>query len=188
MKQFLLSSLMACLAGSAMAAEPQDAMLAYVNENVRPFFATTQAQSAVRFSTSKHAALSDAEVAALDQRWKLEIGQTDQPTIAAIADSELSAVLRDMVDDSGGILTEIIVMDSHGLNVAVSAVTSDFWQGDEAKYQQTYLVGPDAVHISEVDFDESSQTFQAQVSFVIVDTVTGTPIGAATVGMNAEAF
>jgi|TARA_Y100000815_G_C13338026_1_gene498662 hypothetical protein len=188
MKQLLLSSIAVCLASTAMAAEPQDSMIAYVNDNVRQFFMTGPVQSAVRFSGAKHADLGDADIAALDQRWRLEIGQADQPTVSEVAENELSHSLQSMVEDSGGIITEIIVMDNRGLNVAVSSVTSDFWQGDEAKYQQTYLVGPDAVHVSDVDLDESSQTYQAQVSFVIVDKMSGSPIGAVTVGVNAEAF
>jgi hypothetical protein len=42
------------------------------------------------------------------------------------------------------------------MNVGQSDVRSDCWQGDEAKWQQTYLKGADAIHIGEVEFDESS--------------------------------
>ena len=72
MKQFILSSLAACLATTAMAAEPQDSMVAYVNDHVRQFFDSAPVQSAVRFSSAKHASLGEPEIAALDQRWRLE--------------------------------------------------------------------------------------------------------------------
>ena len=42
------------------------------------------------------------------------------------------------------------------------------------------------MHHGEVAFDESSQAYQAQVSFTISDPKTGRPIGAMTVGLNAE--
>ncbi|MEM8755288.1 MAG: hypothetical protein AAGF90_20180, partial [Pseudomonadota bacterium] len=71
-----------------------------------------------------------------------------------------------------------------GLNVGQSAKTSDYWQGDEAKWRETYLVGPDAIHVSDVEEDESTQTFQIQVSLPIVDG--GAPIGAVTVGVDVE--
>ena len=77
-------------------------------------------------------------------------------------------------------------MDARGLNVAASGVTSDYWQGDEAKFRETFGKGPRAMHISEVEFDESSQTFQSQLSVPIVDPVTQEPLGAITVGLNAE--
>ena len=65
--------------------------------------------------------------------------------------------------------------------------TYRFWQGDEAKFQQTYSEGSSAIHIGEIEFDESSQTYQVQVSFTISDG-SGTPMGAATIGLNAEMF
>ena len=83
-------------------------------------------------------------------------------------------------------ITEVIVMDAKGLNVAASGATSDYWQGDEAKYQETYPKGPGAVHFGEVEFDESSQTYQAQISITVTDPDTGRPIGAMTVGVDAE--
>ena len=79
-------------------------------------------------------------------------------------------------------------MDAHGLNVAATAPTSDMWQGDEAKFTETYPKGPDATHFSEVEFDESSQIFQGQISIPMVDPDTGEVVGAMTVGVNAEAL
>ena len=84
--------------------------------------------------------------------------------------------------------TEIFAMDDKGLNVAQSDVTSDYWQGDEDKWQQTYLVGAGAVHISEVELDDSTQTYQSQVSVTVVDPETNAPIGAITFGINVDAL
>ncbi len=79
-------------------------------------------------------------------------------------------------------------MDALGLNVAASGVTSDYWQGDEDKYSKSYGAGPGAVFVDAIEFDESSQSYQGQVSFSLTDPVTGQMIGAVTVGLNAEAF
>lgn len=49
-------------------------------------------------------------------------------------------------------------------------------------------MGADAVHFSEIEFDESSQSYQAQISMTISDPATGAPIGAMTVGINADAL
>ena len=67
-------------------------------------------------------------------------------------------------------------------------MTSDYWQGDEEKHQLTFGAGPNAIHVSEVELDESTQSYQAQVSFTIIDPATGAGIGAATIGLNAEFF
>jgi len=86
------------------------------------------------------------------------------------------------------VITEIILMDAVGLNVAVSHVTSDYWQGDEAKHQDTYGVGPDAVHFSEIELDESTQRYQGQISVTLVDPASGEAIGAVTIGVDAQAL
>ena len=77
-------------------------------------------------------------------------------------------------------------MDAKGLNVGQSAITSDFWQGDEAKFRDTYLVGADALHFSEIELDESTGRYQAQISFTVSDEATGESLGAVTVGVDAE--
>lgn len=77
-------------------------------------------------------------------------------------------------------------MDAHGLNVAASGTTSDYWQGDEAKFTETYSRGAGAIHVGDVEFDESASGYLGQVSAPIVDPATNTVIGAITVGLNAE--
>ena len=83
---------------------------------------------------------------------------------------------------------EAFVSDARGALVCMSGRTSDYYQGDEAKWQKTFLVGPDAVFVEEVEMDESTQTFQSQVSMSIVDPATGEVIGAITVGVNIDAL
>lgn len=129
-----------------------------------------------------------SEIDALDQAWRAEVGQAASPTITPIVESATSAMLRDRVASYGGQITEIILMDAVGLNVAVSDVTSDFWQGDEDKHSQTFGQGPTGLHIADVEFDESTQRYQGQVSFTIVDPTTGLPVGAMTVGVDAESL
>lgn len=142
--------------------------------------------AAIRAQNADHAGLSQADIDTLDQKWRAEVGSSDAPTISPVLEGEVASMLRALRDESGGLFTEIFVMDNHGLNVAASDTTSDYWQGDEAKWQQTFKVGPDAVHVSDVELDESTQSYQGQVSLSIADPETGEPIGAATFGVNIE--
>jgi hypothetical protein len=64
-------------------------------------------------------------------------------------------------------------------------MTSDYWQGDEAKWKKTYMVGPDAIFVDEIEKDESTQSLQSQVSIAIKDE-TGKAIGAITLGINVD--
>jgi hypothetical protein len=78
----------------------------------------------------------------------------------------------------------MFVMDEKGLNVGQSSVTSDYWQGDEGKYQKTFQVGANAVFIDEAEFNDDTKTWRAQLNFTVVDPASGKPIGAATIEMN----
>ncbi len=79
-------------------------------------------------------------------------------------------------------------MDARGLNVAASDVTSDCRQGDEAKHAETFVLGPGSVHMSEIELDESTQRYQGQISFTMVDPSSGQAVGAITVGVDADAL
>lgn len=142
--------------------------------------------AAVLDQNQRHSGLTQTDIDSLDTKWMAELGQTVQPTITAVVQSETSDLLRAKVEDAAGLVTEAFIMDAKGLNVAASAATSDYWQGDEAKFTDTYPKGAQAIHLSEVDFDESTQVYQIQVSFTLTDPADGAVIGAVTVALNAE--
>lgn len=79
---------------------------------------------------------------------------------------------------------EVFLMDNQGANVAMTNKTSDYWQGDEAKWQESFKDGAGAVHIGDVEFDESAQAYLVQVSVPVMDG--GTAIGAITIGINLD--
>ncbi|MAC78254.1 MAG: hypothetical protein CML66_09340 [Rhodobacteraceae bacterium] len=142
--------------------------------------------TAIMAQNARHDGITADQIDALDRAWRAEIGQADTPTITPVIDNSAADFLRRHVESGGGAIAEIFIMDAHGLNVAATAPTSDMWQGDEAKFTETYPKGPDATHFSEVEFDESSQTFVGQISIPIVNRETGEVVGAMTVGVNAE--
>jgi hypothetical protein len=79
---------------------------------------------------------------------------------------------------------EIFVMDNKGANVCMTDKTSDYWQGDEAKWTKSFNNGAGGTDISDVKFDDSTQAYLVQISFPVKDG--GRVIGAATVGVNVE--
>ncbi|MBL6945914.1 MAG: hypothetical protein ISR47_04685 [Rhodospirillales bacterium] len=142
--------------------------------------------SAVNAQNAKNASLSQSEINALDKKWRAETNAGSKPLIDAVLGNELSAFLQKIRAAKQGLFTEIFVMDNRGLNVGQSDITSDYWQGDEAKFQKTYPLGPAGLHIGEVEEDESSQRFQSQLSMTVVDPGTNRAIGAITIGIDVE--
>lgn len=178
----------AALAGPVSANEFLPAMQDFLQSNVAAWADSDVLIQAIRAQNSATSGYDQARIDELDRAWRAEVGMSDAPTIGPVLDNAASDFLREQVENSGGRITEAFVMDANGLNVAASSVTSDYWQGDESKFIETHDVGPDAVHFGEVEFDESSQTYQGQISLTIVDPDTGEPIGAITVGVDAQAL
>jgi len=188
MKRVILTlAVVPFLASTALANEYKPAMESYLEEQIMGWSDAQILIDAINERNAMTMAYSQSEIDTLDQQWRAEVG-TDSAVITEILENAAADFLRDQVDASGGTITEVFIMDAVGLNVAASATTSDFWQGDEAKHSETYDMGPGAVHFGEVEFDESSQTYQGQISMTITDPSTGQAIGAMTVHVNAEAL
>jgi len=190
----LLKGIVCGIAGTlfATAAWASDAHVApmtdYANSTVKQWISNDVVIQAVKAQNAKHAGLSQADIDSMDKDWRAQTDASSKPMIDAVLANALSGFLRQQQDAAGGLVTEVFVMDNHGLNVGQSEVTSDYWQGDEAKWQKTFQAGADAIFIDEVEMDESTQTFQSQVSMSIVDPATGEVIGAITVGVNIDAL
>ncbi|MCR9222381.1 MAG: hypothetical protein NXI21_19335 [Alphaproteobacteria bacterium] len=178
----------ALLAGAAPASanefEPQ--IRAFYDGAVKSWLSDPAVVDAVKAQNEAHAGFDDAKVEALDQQWRAEKDAGSGPLIDKVLANALSQYLKGKKEGAGGKITEVFVMDAKGLNVGQSDVTSDYMQGDEAKWQKTYGAGPDAVFVDEVEFDDSSESFQSQVSGTVVDPATGEAIGAITVGVAVE--
>ena len=159
---------------------------AYAREELTTWLDDPALLQAIRDQNVSHDGLSEDEVIALDQQWRAEAGEGGGPLISRLLDGPVSKQLLAQQVATAGFVTEVFVMDNKGLNVAQSVETSDYWQGDEAKWQQTYSVGPDALHISEVEFDDSTGFYQSQASLAITDPETGEVIGAVTFGINVQ--
>ncbi len=190
----LLKGIMSGLAGTllATAAWASEAHVApmtdFANSTVKQWISNDAVIQAVKAQNAKHAGLSQGDIDNMDKDWRAQTDAGSKPMIDAVLGNALSKYLADSKNSAGGIATEIFVMDNRGLNVGQSDVTSDYWQGDEAKWQKTYGAGPGALFIDEVEMDESTQTFQSQLSMSIVDPATGEVIGAITVGVNIDAL
>ena len=159
---------------------------AYIDDELSNWLANPALIDAIKEQNIEHANLTEDEVIALDQEWRAEAGAGGGALITELLEHPVSEWLRGQQTATAGFVTEVFVMDNKGLNVAQSAETSDYWQGDEAKWQETYQVGPDTLHISEVEFDDSTGFYQVQASLSISDPDTNGVIGAVTFGINIQ--
>ena len=176
------------LSGAAMAADYEAALNGFLDSSIRTWSSDPALVQAINAANTERAAYDQAMIDAADTAWRAEVGQGSTPTITPVLANAAADFLRAQVDGSGGKITEAFITDAKGLNVAVSSPTSDMWQGDEDKFTAVFPAGAEGLLISEVELDESTQTYQAQISVSITDPATGAVIGTMTVGVNADAL
>ncbi len=121
------------------------------------------------------------QIKAQDEKWRHHAGLADYMT--AIMENECGRYLKN-VQNSAPYFAEIFVMDNLGANVAMTDKTSDYWQGDEAKFQKSFNGGSGAIFIDDVEFDDSTQAYLVQVSVPVRNA--GQVIGAITFGIDVD--
>ncbi|WP_187969828.1 hypothetical protein [Aquibium microcysteis] len=172
--------------GQALAQDHVGPITDYVKANVATWLSDPVVIGAINEQNAAHAGLSQADIDTLDKQWRAEVEAGSKPMIDKVLGNALSKFLAARQAEAGGMITEAFVMDNKGLNVGQSDITSDYWQGDEAKWQKSFGAGAGAIFVDEVEKDESTQTLQSQVSVAISDPATGQVIGAITLGIDVE--
>ena len=174
--------------GSAQAVEDappaqwRDTVEAIILADIADVLAEPIVEYTVLAQNTRYMDLVQADIDALDNKWRGEHDLDDQPLISAVLSNPVSSYLTRVQAQAIGLYTEIFVMDDHGLNVGQSNISSDFWQGDEAKWQETYSRGPGSVFIDEPEFRDEIGAWVVQVNVTIEKD--GAAIGASTFEVN----
>ena len=121
------------------------------------------------------------QIKEMDKKWRAHAGIADY--MQAMMDSKCGKHIAG-IQNSAPYYAEIFVMDNQGANVAMTDKTSDYWQGDEAKFKESFAGGAGAVFVDEVEFDDSTQAYLVQVSVPVKDG--GNAIGAITFGIDID--
>lgn len=159
----------------------------YVNVNVRPWLTDAVIVEALKAQNAASAALDQKAIEALDKTWRAEAESNIHPTIDRLLAKPLSVFLRGRQDASEGAITEIFVTDLRGINAGASEVTSDLWQGDEAKFARALANDTGEVFVEAAETDESTQMVQSHASMKVLDEA-GRTIGVITIGVNLDAL
>tara|TARA_R110000796_G_scaffold127333_2_gene242476 strand:- start:22951 stop:24285 length:1335 start_codon:yes stop_codon:yes gene_type:complete len=142
--------------------------------------------AAVQAQNRRHQNLTIPDIMKLDQQWLDERGTQDSPLIDQVTSTELSQRLAEQQRDSNGLITEIIVTDRFGLNVGVSEITTDYWQGDEAKFSEAFFNRTNAIYEGQLEYDQSTQGYQVHISSQIRDPASDEIIGVLIIGLDIQ--
>ena len=133
---------------------------------------------------SNESPLSESEIKKLDQLWIKESKQVEHPDGLTMLNLPLSKVFKKWQSQFKGVVTELILTDNQGKNIAISKLTSDYWQGDENKFTKTFKQSKD-FNFDSVTYDASTHHFQVQLSFPVLDD-NNSHIGVLILGVDVE--
>ncbi len=159
----------------------QDALNNIASGAILEWTSNELVQDALLSSNASSTSLTESDIISQDDIWRSTSAE-GSAMVDEILKNPLSEYLRQLKNDTQGLYTEIFVTNNRGMNVGQSDMTSDFWQGDEAKWQEPHATG--RPHFGEIEFDESTQIYQNQISVPILDG--DTFLGVITVGVNSE--
>jgi len=121
-----------------------------------------------------------AQILEMDAKWKAEKGVADY--MKALMENDCAKHLNEIRSKDDAIF-EIFVMDNQGAIVCETDKTGDYWQGDEAKWQQSFAGGKGGLFFIEgIEYDTGMNAKVCQVSVPVMDG--GKAIGAITFGIN----
>jgi hypothetical protein len=158
--QKVLDSVTAAIKGNA---KVQDKTKTFVLEKMLPmctnevFIKETEAQNAKGMTID--------EIKKIDDAWQK--AEEELP----IQKEKLSNTCAQACKEFGKAnpaIAELFVMDNLGGNVGQMNLTSDYWQGDEAKWQNSYNKGAGGLDAGDLKFDKSCNAETQQLSVPIV--------------------
>jgi len=129
-------------------------------------------EAMIQFVAAKNQkAETPAEIQQHDAKWK---SGGDAALRKELQNSPCAQRLRELIKNDPFVL-EAILMDRQGANVCITHDTSDYWQGDEAKWIKPVTEHQEA-YVDDPAFDDSTQAYAIQMSVPVVQG--GTTIGA----------
>ncbi|OGG52376.1 hypothetical protein A2851_04985 [Candidatus Kaiserbacteria bacterium RIFCSPHIGHO2_01_FULL_53_29] len=121
----------------------------------------------VMISNNNNRALAQTDIKRLDDEWQTSEGVT--PFIQQFLSNDSARRLLAFQKEYPG-FKEIFVTDMYGLNVSQTDKTSDYYQADEAWWQNSFNGGAGEKLHGQIEFDESSQTEAISLYVPIIDT------------------
>ena len=149
----------------------------YVKDNLLAYSNDATLVKATESLNNKKVSLD--KIKAIDKQWKN--AEEELPIMLDVIENETAKHLRSIMKKHTEIV-EVFVMDNQGAVVGENDLTSDYWQGDEAKWQNSFAKGLGGVDVGKEELDKSTNQVLQQVSLPIVKD--GKVIGAVTWGLN----
>ena len=172
----VLVALLFAAASTAFAAAPQK-VLDLANGDLAKMGEDATIVAAVKAQNAQGITMD--QIKKLDEEWIATKKAGQKPALMVEKMNNDCAKYLNGLKAKNAYITEIFVTDNQGGNVCQTDPTSDYWQGDEAKFTKVFNGAPIA---SDVEVDDGINVSQASVP--VVDG--GKHIGTITIGINVD--
>jgi hypothetical protein len=163
-------------AGYALAREVKDVVPEVVHAAADPVIV-----KAVMEQNAKGVSL--AKIQEIDKAWMDTADAHKEPT-AFMKSIASNSAAKELAKLEKPYMVEFILTDNQGANVAITGMTSDYWQGDEPKFSNAFANGKGEIYIARPQKDKSTGEVISQVSVPVMSD--GKAIGTLTVGVRPE--
>lgn len=119
------------------------------------------------------------EILKLDRDWIR--GSISEDFVKTLLENRCASKLKELAKEIPSSL-EAFVMDNQGALVCITQKTSDYWQGDEPKWIDSFKGGAGQTVVSKREYDQSSKSTLVHVSVPIMEQQKA--IGVLCVGIN----
>jgi hypothetical protein len=164
---------------SAEPQEPTDLLQAFIRLR-GPLIEAIAARPKIIAAVAEQNALNRSleEIQQIDADWQSQKELT--PFKESLEANPAGQILRSFVTRATKMYAEALLTDNQGALVAAYPAPSDYWQGDEEKFQVPWSSGQ--LHVGRIRFDESTQVYASPVSVLVFDDA-GSQIGVLVMGV-----
>ncbi|TGN40413.1 transporter substrate-binding domain-containing protein [Marinobacter confluentis] len=127
-----------------------------------------------------------SEILNLDAQWQALAPSHYSDMARRVADQDASVAMAQWQKRHETLVTEVMLTNSVGTLVAMSQLTSDFWQGDEPKFERHIRGDTRDIYVSPIRYDASTSRFQVTVSMPIIRKGQWLPAGVLVIGLDVE--
>ncbi|KXJ44891.1 hypothetical protein SAMN04487868_11143 [Marinobacter salarius] len=133
-----------------------------------------------------------ADVLTFDSMWQARAPEKATDLATTILELPGSRTLNAWTHTHPELVTEALLSNNMGTLVAMSQLTSDYWQGDEPKFNavvsniRSGLTGLEAMYLSDIRYDASTSRFQVTVSAPVGPITDKLPKGVISLGLDIE--
>jgi ABC-type amino acid transport substrate-binding protein len=127
-----------------------------------------------------------SEILNLDAQWRALAPQQFSDMAQRVTDQPASITMREWQQGRKLLVTEVILTNGIGTLAAMSGLTSDFWQGDEPKFEHHISTDTRTLYVSPIRYDASTARFQVTVSMPVIVKGQWLPAGVLAIGLDVE--